>query len=106
MLKARNVPYENKAQKIICDLNEDALALSPFLTCPSLALYNRPFTDYEWVYQLDRSKGLYIGSMYNNITSAKQFTAAVARYERQKLAEDIDGKRFLIILSDGSTDNC
>jgi hypothetical protein len=107
VLKARNAPCETKAQKIICDLNKDVLVKLRrlFLTCHSLALHNRPFSDYEWVCQLDRSKGLDIGSTYNNTTSAKQFTAAIAKYERQKLTEDIDGKRFLTILSDGSTDS-
>ncbi len=96
VMKARTAPTETTARKIICDLNNDVLSKlrKLFLTCHSLALHNRPFTDYQWVCELDKAKGCDIGCTYNNSSSAKQFTAAIANHERQQLADDIDGKIF------------
>lgn len=106
ILKAKKTPLETVAHKIICDLNNDVMEKLRvlFLTCHSLASHNRPFSDYEWVCRLDEAKGIKLGSTYRNVTSAKQFTAAIAQFEREKLASEVKSAKFLTFLSDGSTD--
>jgi len=43
---------------------------------------NRPLTDYIWLCQLDKSKGLDIGNIYQAEDTARDFNGCIAKYER------------------------
>ena len=76
-----------------------------FKTCHALAIHNRPFTDYNWLCQLDGAKGVKIGKPYRNSESAKEFTKAIAQVERKSLASAVKTAKFVSVLSDGSTNS-
>lgn len=76
-----------------------------FKTCHALAIHNRPFTDYNWLCQLDGAKGVKIGKPYRNSESAKEFTKAIVQVERKSLASAVKTAKFVSVLSDGSTNS-
>ena len=95
------------AFKIVCNLRQkdyDKLSIL-FRNCHSLAMKNRPFSDFVWMCELDQAKGLHTGKTYLNEQSAKEFTKYIANTERQKLADHVRNAKFISILSDGSTDS-
>ena len=42
----------------------------------------RPLTDYKWLCQVDKSKGLDIGNTYQTEYVARDFIGCIAKYER------------------------
>lgn len=54
---------------------------------------------------LDEKKGVTVGQTYRNDMECRQFVNYIARVERQKTQELLDGSKFLSILADGSTDS-
>jgi hypothetical protein len=47
-----------------------------------IAKQNRSLTDYKWLCQVDKSKGLDIGNTYQTEHSARDFIGCIAKYER------------------------
>ena len=45
---------------------------------------NRPFSDYVWLNELDKCKGIDIGDTYNNEKAAVIFLQSIADVERDK----------------------
>jgi hypothetical protein len=77
-----------------------------FRNCHALVVKNRPLSDYEWIYQLDETKGIILGKTYRNTESVKTFIAAIAHgdVEFLKVAKLITDSKFICIIGDGSTD--
>jgi hypothetical protein len=48
-----------------------------FRNCHALVVKNRPLSDYEWMCQLDETKGIILGKTYRNTGSVKSFIAAI-----------------------------
>ena len=65
---------------------------------------NRPLSDYKWLCDLDKSKGLDLGETYINDKAAVEFLKCIADGEKQKTTELIRSTPFFAILMDGSTD--
>jgi len=88
-------------------MNEEVFAKleKMFRTSHALAKHNRPFKDFVWQRQLDKAKGLNIGTTYHNDKSARLFTQAIADTERDKVKTETEGSKFVSILSDGATDS-
>jgi hypothetical protein len=70
-----------------------------------LAKHDRPYSDFAWLCQLDKRKGLSVGETYLNDKNCKIFTHAIALHERQKIKQEIENSPFVSILCDGSTDS-
>ena len=50
---------------------------------------NCPFSDFVWLCELDRQKGVKLGKTYMNEESAKEFSRHISEVEREKLRDDI-----------------
>ena len=107
IVAAKSEPEKTPAFKMICSLNKDTLEkLSKlFRTCHALAVYNRPYTDYTWLCELDETKGVNLGKTYRTAEYAKVFTHNIANVERNKVSDQIRNAQFVTVLSDGSTDS-
>jgi hypothetical protein len=75
-----------------------------FRNCHALVVKNRPLSDYEWMCELDETKGIILGKTYRNTESVKSFIAAIADVEFLKVAKLITDNKFICIIGDGSTD--
>ena len=53
-----------------------------FRNAHAIAKQNRPLTDYKWLCQVDKSKGLDIGNTYQTEHAARDFIGCIAKYER------------------------
>ena len=58
-----------------------------FRNCHALVVKNRSLSDYEWMCQLDETKGIILGKTYRNTGSVKSFIAAIADVEFLKVAK-------------------
>ena len=107
IVAAKSEPEKTPAFKMICSLNKDTLEkLSKlFRTCHALAVYNRPYTDYTWLCELDETKGVNLGKTYRTAEYAKVFTHYIANVEREKVSDQIRNSQFVTVLSEGSTDS-
>ena len=65
-----------------------------FRTVHAMALKGRPFTDFLWICELDKSKGLDIGSDYVNDKQAALFTHYVAKAEMEKIKSELSHVRI------------
>ncbi|KAJ8303781.1 hypothetical protein KUTeg_018704 [Tegillarca granosa] len=64
---------------------------------------NRPLTDFNWLCELDKAKGLDLGDTYLNSQAALILTSNIADSEREKTINML-GNNFYGIMMDGSTD--
>lgn len=103
---AKKEPLNTDANRIIQSLhkstNEKVDKL--FKTAHALAKKSRPFSDFSWQCDLDKSKGLDVGSTYQNDKSCRVIIGAIANTEREKIAKFIEEAKFVTVMSDGSTD--
>ena len=53
-----------------------------FRNVHAIAKQNRPLTDYKWLCQVDKYKGLDIGNTYQTEHAARDFIGCKAKYER------------------------
>ena len=102
-LKSRE---ESSAAKFIQTLNKDIFIKldKMFRNCHALVVKNRPLSDYEWMCELDETKGIILKKTYRNTGSVKSFIAAIADVEFLKVAKLITDSKFICIIGDGSTD--
>ena len=107
IVAAKKQPHETPAVKFLRTLNNKTLDkfTKLFKTSHALENHNQPFTDYNWLCQLDEAKGLKIGKTYRNSKSATHFMKAIAQVERKSLASAVKTAKFVSVLSDGSTDS-
>ena len=75
-----------------------------FRNAHALAKNNRPYSDFKWMNDLDRAKGLDVQDRYDNSKYGKLFTSYIAKTEMDALIEECTTAKFVCLLSDGSTD--
>ena len=76
-----------------------------FRSAHAIAKKGRPFTDFEWMCELDTKKGVEIGETYHNRKQARNFVQFIAADEREKVQDSMKGANFFSLMSDGSTDS-
>ena len=68
------------------------------------AKQNKPLTDYKWLCQGDKSKGLDIGNTYQTEHAARDFIGCRAKYERDTTVTLLKESLFISLMMDGTTD--
>jgi hypothetical protein len=99
-------PGTSKAEIIhqkLCEADFTKLSLL-FRNAHGIGKKCKPFSDYEWMGELDEKKGLNVGRNYRSDKQCRNFIAAIATVERQKLANQINDAKFVSVMSDGSMD--
>uniref|UniRef100_A0A1A8R1W9 Zinc finger protein 862 n=1 Tax=Nothobranchius pienaari TaxID=704102 RepID=A0A1A8R1W9_9TELE len=76
-----------------------------FRNAHAIAKKGRPFTDFAWMCEVDRKKGLKIGETYTNDHQAKEFIHYIAEDERRKMKTRLLDGKFMSVMSDGSLDS-
>ncbi len=76
-----------------------------FCTVHAFSKSKRLFSDYEWLCQLDKDKGLTLGSSYLNEKAAKDFAYYISEVKKQKIATEIKQAGVIAVFSYGSTDS-
>jgi hypothetical protein len=75
-----------------------------FRNAHAVAKKNRPISDYTWLNDVDRSKGLEVGNTYLNAKAAINFINSIAEVETKKTVKIINSANFFSFIMDGSTD--
>jgi len=104
---AKSLPAgQSQAENIIVTLNETVVKRLAILfnNCHALVLANRPFTDYPWMVELDRKKGLDVGNTYLSDKAASTFIHFISEHEKNKIRDEVNKVSFISLISDGSTD--
>ena len=65
---------------------------------------NKALTDYKWLCDLDRAKGVDVGNTYLNEKAALNFVNIIAGTEKEKTTNLVNDAKFFSFLMDGSTD--
>ena len=65
---------------------------------------NKALTDYKWLCELDRAKGIDVGKTYLNEKAALNFVKIIAGAEKEKTTKLVNDAKFFSFLMDGSTD--
>ncbi|XP_032362926.1 zinc finger protein 862-like [Etheostoma spectabile] len=76
-----------------------------FRNAHAIGKKGRPFTDFAWMCDVDRKKGLKIGETYTNDYQAKEFIHYIAEDERRKMRARLSDGKFISVMSDGSLDS-
>ena len=74
-----------------------------FRNIHAVVKYNRPFSDYEWLNDLDKAKGLDVDVTYTG-RKAGTYLLEYAETERETLVELVKKSQFFSLSMDGSTD--
>jgi hypothetical protein len=93
--------YETEARKCVESMNKsviDKLSVL-FRNAHALSLAGRPFSDFEWMCQLDTVKELDIGKTYLNRKRTKEFTDYIAKIHMNNIKNSIDQAKFVSIMS-------
>lgn len=75
-----------------------------FNTAYAVAKNGKPFSDYLYLYELNKLNGLDFGGQYNNIHACENFIEAIGQTYREKIRDEILKTNCVSILADGSTD--
>ena len=102
----RKNPGQSVAEKSIEKINQVAFDRLKhlFRNAHAIAKFNRPFSDFTWMADLDERKGIVIGDTYRNDKACRAFIAAISSVELHRIKEDLSDVKFLTVISDGSTD--
>ena len=105
-LKKRQPPGSSKAEQCIQMLNKSSFdkLKNLFRTAHGIAKNCRPYTDFQWICEVDEKKGVVIGNTYCSDKSCREFIRAIAATERKKIEGLFEKAKFVTLLSDGSTD--
>ena len=78
---------DTPARKALASLNESQREdlETKFRNVHAIAKNNRPISDYIWLCELDRAKGLSVGQTYANETAARDFLGEIAGIQQDKL---------------------
>lgn len=103
---AKDKPGCSQAHQILQKLNASQYNRlgKLFRTVHALCLKGRPYTDFVWMAQLDRMKGLDVGHSYINHQRAKEFAHFIAEAMREPIRERLRSVKFLSLMTDGATD--
>ena len=104
--KKRQPPGSSKAEQCIQMLNKSSFDKleNLFRTAHGIAKNCRPYTDFQWICEVDEKKGVVIGNTYRSDKSCREFIRAIAATERKKIEGLFEKAKFVTLLSDGSTD--
>ncbi|CAL9685344.1 unnamed protein product [Knipowitschia caucasica] len=105
---AKTVPVEDSvAGRSLTSLKTSELEKMQLLfrNAHAIAKKGRPFTDFAWMCEVDRKKGLKIGETYTNDHQAKEFIHYIAEDERRKMKARLSDGKFISVMSDGSLDS-
>ena len=99
-------PGTSKAHQILNTLNATQFERlgKLYRNVHALCLKARPYTDFVWIAQLDRAKGLDVGHSYINHQRATEFAHFIAEATRVPIIEKLKTVKFVSLMSDGSTD--
>lgn len=75
-----------------------------FRNAHAIAKKNRPLSDYVWLCEVDKAKGLEIGQTYINEKAPLKFIQSIAEVETAKTATILKQSNFFSFIMDGSTD--
>ena len=75
-----------------------------FRNVHALVKHNRPLSDYTWLCDLDKAKGLDMGTTYNNRFACVNFLNSIASVEKSNLNEIMNRAKFFSLSMDGTTD--
>lgn len=100
-------PDTASAEQMLKSMNSITLGRveNIFRTCHAIAKSGRPFTDLDWMCELDDMKGVDTGSVFRNDKSARMFIHFIAEVERRALKEKLEKCKFFSVISDGFTDS-
>ncbi|KAJ8884093.1 hypothetical protein PR048_015950 [Dryococelus australis] len=107
MKNSRNAePEKLVAEKALQSLNKEALQKISILfrNSHAIAKHGRPFTDFKWLCELDKKKGLDIGETYITDKKCAEFINFVGSVEQKKLEECLKTAPFFSILCDDATE--
>jgi hypothetical protein len=98
---------QSTAQKTVISMREHLrkqIELK-FRNVHALIKKNRPLSDYIWLNELDRAKGLDLSQTYDNLTAGTLFMEYISVAEKEKLSVIMDEVKFFSMTMDGSTDD-
>ena len=100
-------PKKTPAYNSLLSLNEHKRKQleHKFRNVHAVVMSNRPFSDYVWLNELDKCKGIDKGDTYNNEKAAFIFLQSIADVERDKNVVTIQNVKFFSLTMDGSTDD-
>lgn len=100
-------PGTSPAERMLGKINAIAMERYNLLfrNAHVLTKRNRPFTDFEWMCELDEIKGLNIGPNYRSDKKCREFTDAIGEVERQLLEDRLKSAKFLSVICDEATDS-
>ena len=75
-----------------------------FRNAHAIAKNNRPLSDYAWLCEIDKAKGIDIGQTYMNGKAALDFLSSIADAERDETKKMLSDAKFYSFMMDGSTD--
>ena len=94
-----------KAMNSLTKAQNDKLSIL-FRNAHALAKKARPYTEFSYLTELDKAKGVELGNQYLSRVQCKEFISAIADVERSNLRNDFGAKaKAFAIMSDGSTDS-
>ena len=92
-----------KALNMLLQSNRHRMAYL-FRNAHAVAKQNKPLTDYKWLCDIDRAKGLDVGETYMNEKAALNFLNCISETEKEKTSELLKQAKFFSFMMDGSTD--
>lgn len=75
-----------------------------FRNAHAIAKNNRPLSDYTWLCEIDKAKGIEIGQTYLNSKAALDFLSSIAGAEHEETRKIMCDTKFFSFMMDGSTD--
>lgn len=75
-----------------------------FCNVHALVQHRRPFTDYPWMLELDKKKGIDVGNTYHTDKEAQKFSFYIAQEARNNITKFINKCPFISVITDGATD--
>ncbi len=103
----KKAPGTSEAEKAIQSLNEADFTRLAYLfrNAHAVGKKGRPFSDCEWLFELDQAKGLHVGNSYKSRKQATEFLHYIAEVQRKTILNTYNGAAFLSIITDGTTDS-
>ena len=107
VIAAREEPEKSEAFNAVTLLNKNIEKRlgNLFLNVHAIAKNNRPFSDYLWMVELDRAKGIDVGTTYLNEEYAKIFCKFISLDILDGLIEEIERAKFVAVICDRSSDS-
>lgn len=75
-----------------------------FRNVHAIAKHNKSFKDYTWLCQLDKAKGLNVGTTYQNDIACRRFLSHIASGETETTKVLLEKANFFSLTIDGATD--